>query len=104
MAMLDTASFAELFGTDAKNIKKATSSLIQRHDFSYREIVGDERDKLILDILKRIERDQQIIGAEERKEVWYKGSHANLQQFLSTAFALAALIPQFIRPGQPVRL
>lgn len=104
MATLDTAGFAELFGIDASNIKNATRSLIQRHDFSYREIVGDERDKLILDILKRIERDQQVIGAEDRKEVWYKGWDANLQEFLSTDFALEALIPKFIRPGQPVRL
>jgi hypothetical protein len=104
MATLDTAGFAELFGIDAGSIKNATRSLIQRHDFSYREIVGDERDKLILDVLKRIDGDQQVIGAEERKEVWYKGWDANLQEFLSTDFALEALIPKFIRPGQPVRL
>lgn len=104
MATLDTAGFAELFGIDAGNIRDTTRSLIQRHDFSYREIVGDERDKLILDVLKRIDRDQQVIGAEERKVVWYKGWDANLKEFLSTNFALEALIPKFIRPGQPVRL
>lgn len=104
MATLDTAGFAELFGIDAREIKDNTKSLIQRYDFSYREIVGDERDKLILDVLKRIDRDQQIIGAGERKEVWFKGWDANLQEFLSTDFALEALIPKFIRPGQPVRL
>jgi SAM-dependent methyltransferase len=104
MATLDTAGFAELFGTAASDIKDATRSLIHSHDFSYREIVGDERDKLILDILKRIERDQQVIGAEERREVWHKGWEANLQEFLKTDFALEALIPKFIRPGQPVRL
>jgi SAM-dependent methyltransferase len=104
MATLDTAGFAELFGIDAGNVRNSTRSLIQRHDFSYREIVGDERDELILEVLKRIERDQQVIGAEERKKVWYKGWDANLQEFLSTNFALEALIPKFIRPGQPVRL
>lgn len=104
MATLDIAGFAELFGIDAGNIRDTTKSLIRRHDFSYREIVGDERDKLILDVLKRTDRDQQVIGAEERKEVWHKGWDANLQEFLSTDFALAALIPKFIRPGQPVRL
>ena len=104
MTTLDTAGFAELFGIDAGSIKDATKSLIQRHDFSYREIVGDERDKLILEVLKRIDRDQQVIGAEERKEVWHKGWDANLQEFLSSNFALEALVPKFIRPGQPVRL
>lgn len=104
MATLDTAGFAELFGINAGDIRDTTRSLIQRHDFSYREIVGDEHDKLILDVLKRIDCDQQIIGAEERKEVWHKGWDANLQEFLSTDFALEALIPKFIRPGQPVRL
>jgi hypothetical protein len=104
MATLDTAGFAELFGVDASDIADITRSLIQRHDFSYREIVGDERDKLILDVLKRIERDQQVIGAEERKDVWYQGWDANLREFLSTDFAAEALIPKFIRPGQPVRL
>src|SRR5258706_16089169 len=104
MTTLDTAGFAELLGIDAGSIEDATKSLIQRHDFSYREIVGDERDKLILEVLKRIDRDQQVIGAEERKEVWHKGWDANLQEFLSTNFALEALIPKFIRPGQPVRL
>ena len=82
MTTLDTAGFAELWGIDAGIINDATKSLIQRYDFSYREIVGEERDKLILEVLKRIDRDQQVIGAEERKEVWHKGWDANLQEFL----------------------
>src|SRR5688500_8650569 len=104
MPTLDVAGFAELFGVDETHITGITKSVIENHDFSYRQIVGDEREKLILEILKRIDRDEQVIGADERKEVWYKGWDANRQDFLNSGYSLEALLPKFIRPGQPMRI
>lgn len=64
-----------------------------------REIVGAERDSLIVDILQRIERDTQKIGAPERIEAWREGWANALSMYRRTG----SLVPQFIKLGQPVR-
>lgn len=59
-----------------------------------RLIEGQERDKLILDILKRISSDTQVIASPERTSVWEKGWNEQLRS--------GGVIPKFIRNG-PIR-
>lgn len=96
--------FARSFGTGVQDIPDDCRELIARTDFKYKVLVGEERDKVLLDVLKKIESDQQIIGAEERQTVWEKGWEENLQDFIKSGYDLDKLIPKFIRPSQAVRL
>lgn len=95
--------FAQSFGTTSDDVRKKCSDIINKVDFTYSVIEGAERDTLILNILKRIDMDQQIIGAPERKKVWNKGWEENLNEFISSNYDLNKLVPKFIRYGQPVR-
>jgi hypothetical protein len=104
MGVLDTHAISELFGTDAARITGETKALIENSDLSYREIVGEERDRLILGVLKRIDLDQQVIGADSRKDVWYNGWDNTHQDFLNSGGSIESLVPKFIRTGLPVRL
>jgi len=96
--------FARSFGTNIEDIPNDCRKLITKTDFKYRLLVGKKRDKVILDVIKKIEFDQQIIGAEERQGVWEKGWAENLEDFIKSGYNLNKLIPRFIRPNQVVRL
>jgi hypothetical protein len=95
--------FAQSFGTTPDDVYEKCSDIINKYDFTFSVIEGIERDMLILNILKRIDSDQQVIGAPERKEVWNKGWEENRDEFISSNCDLNKLIPRFIRYGQPLR-
>lgn len=96
--------FACSFGTTVEEIPDDCRELIARNDFRYEILTGEERDKVILNVLKKIESDQQIIGAPERQTTWEKGWEENLQDFVNSGYDLNKLVPRFIRPNQAIRL
>jgi len=96
--------FARSFGTNIEDIPSDCRKLITETDFKYRLLVGKERDKVMLDVIKKIESDQQIVGAEERQGVWAKGWAENLEDFIKSGYDLTKLIPKFIRPNHVIRL
>ncbi len=100
---LKVEDFAKAFGVTAAQIPRNCRALIDQLDFSYAPLSPRKRDDLILAVLKKIDLDQQIIGAPERHEVWQKGWAENLKDFVASGHDLKALVPKFLRPGQPVR-
>jgi hypothetical protein len=96
--------FAGSFGTTVNDIRQCCGELIAECNFDYTIMKGPERDRVILDVLKKIEMDKQIIGAPDRKQTWDQGWAENLKDFIEDGYAVEALIPRFIRPGQPIRL
>ncbi len=96
--------FARSFGTTVEDIPDSCRDIIARTDFRYEILGGEERDKILLDVLKRIESDQQAIGAPERQTTWEKGWEENLQDFIKSGYDMDTLIPKFIRPNQAIRL
>ena len=95
--------FAQSFGTTVEDIPDDCRKLIAKTDFRYKILVGEERDKILLDVIKKIESDKQIIGAEERQDVWTKGWAENLEDFIKSEYNLNKLTPKFIRPNQAIR-
>lgn len=95
--------FARSFGTDVEDILEKCADSIKNIDFSYSTISGHEYDILILNILKRIDEDKQIIGTPERHQIWDKGWEENLESFINSNYDLSELIPKFIRYGQQLR-
>jgi len=96
--------FARSFGTTVEDIPDDCRELIIKNNFGYEILAGEERDKVMLDVLKKIESDQQIIGAPERQTTWEKGWEENLQDFANSGYDLNKLVPRFIRPNQAIRL
>lgn len=96
--------FACSFDTTVEDIPDECRVLITETDFRYRVLEGEERDKVILDALKRIESDQQVIGATERRDAWQRGWEENLRGLAASGYDLGTLIPKFIRTNQPIRL
>ena len=99
---LDAESFARAFGVD--RLPATCAELIAACDFRHRPLHGAERDAVILEVIKRIERDKQVIAAPERRDVWERGWREALNDYVSSGYAEDKLVPRFIRPNQPVRL
>lgn len=104
LADLTLEDFARSFDTTVENIPEDCKELITKTDFRYKILVGEERDKVLLNVLKKIEADKQIIGAPERQEVWEKGWTENLEDFIKSGYDLNKLLPKFIRPNRAIRL
>jgi hypothetical protein len=94
--------FANSFGTTTDDIPDICRDLIANTDFRYTIPKNKSRDNTILGVLKRIDEDIQIIGAEERKDVWEKGWSENLDDFKNNN-SLESLVPKFYRKGQAIR-
>ncbi len=98
---LDT--LAQSFGTTVDDITDECHDLLQNMDSRYYLVSGIEREKLIADILHRIDDDKQIIGAPERTDKWFKGWKENLDDLRNSDYDLDSLMPKFIRKNQPIR-
>jgi len=98
------ADFARSFGTTAAEIEKYCGELISRSNFRYRVLAGEERDRVILNVLKKLDTDRQVIGSPERQAAWESGWKENLDDFKQHGYDLNKLVPRFIRPDQPIRL
>ena len=103
MQKITEEDFARSFGTTVDDLSDECLKLIREKDFSFRRLAPDERDKVILDVLKRIENDRQIIGAEGRKAQWERGWAENLDKYVENNDNLDSLVPKFIRENQPMR-
>ena len=102
--VLDAAGFAGCFGATVDSLPARCRDLIEREDFSYQLMQGVDRDRTILEVLRRIESDTQKIGADDRKDVWERGWREILDGYVSSNFAPEKLVPKFIRASQAVRL
>ena len=103
MEQVTVDDFAQSFGTTVEDFPDECLKMIREKDFRYRRFDKKERDNVILQVLKKIEGDTQVIGATERKDVWEHGWAENLQSFVESGGDLDKLVPKFIRENQPIR-
>ena len=96
--------FARSFDCDSETFSTDLCNTIEKLNFNYRNPTFEENENLILEALLKIESDTQVIGAEERSEVWFNGWNENLQMYRDSGFDDTSLTPKFVRPGNPVRL
>jgi SAM-dependent methyltransferase len=90
--------FCRLFGV--KDLPAACARLVEGRDFSY-EIPRQE------DIARRVEdhiaSDRPTKVGEHRADIWESCWSENLDKFRQGGFDPEKLVPDFIKPGQPMR-
>lgn len=96
--------FARLFGTIAADIDDSCKELIDTTDFRYERLSGAERDKVILNILKRIDSADLVVSGDDRKPDWEKGWAENLHDFIDSGYDVSKLVPKYFKKNVPVRL
>ena len=93
--------FQEAFEVD--DLPAECLDIIAKKNFRYTSIQGAERDALILEVLRKLETDTQVVGAPERTGVWEEGWAENLRMFKESGYKREALTPKFIRPTKTIR-
>jgi len=101
---LTPGDFALAFGVPPDRLPRECVELIERTDLRYRVLDGADRDRTILEVLKRLEVDTQKIASVERRDVWERGWREALEEYVRSGYDEDALVPRFIRPNQAVRL
>lgn len=103
MQTLDVAAFADLFGVKENSLGERVRQCIKAHDFSYELVEGDERDNLILKVLKTLESNIPVSGPH-RLQRWEDGWAENLEAFEKSGYDLNALLPNYYKSGNNVIL
>ena len=100
---LEISQLANIFGTTVDGLGKNCQNFYNNLDMGYEVIEGDEREDLILNILKAIEEDKKVVATPQRTEVWYNGWKENLDDFTANQ-TINDIIPKFYKPNNIVRL
>ena len=95
--------FASSIGVDTADISDDCRRMIAKTDLRYRVLEGAELNKVILDVLKRIDSDRQKIASPGRRLEWQMGWEENLADFIQQGHAPEALTPKFLRKNQIMR-
>lgn len=100
---ITSKEIARSLGVPVSELTFDVLEVIRKESLSLRELTFTERDRLIVKIISRIREDKQVIASEGRAEVWERGWAENLELFRKNPTLDEALVPRFVRPGEPVR-
>jgi SAM-dependent methyltransferase len=95
---------SKLFGTTEEDIQDHCSDILDQVDLSYRFFNVEERDRLILQVIKRIYSSSLTIAGGDRHSEWEQGWRENLDEFLASGYQLEKLIPKYFKKDVPARL
>jgi SAM-dependent methyltransferase len=96
--------FARAFGVGNDELSPAVCEAIERFDFRYQDLSAPDRDRVILDILKKLKSNHFAKVGEQRKDIWEKAWSEYLQNFSSKNCDFDELNPKFINTNPVVRL
>jgi len=99
-----SADFAALFGLTQSTLPPACASLIVDGDFEYEIPHEARRDEIVLQVLRHIDSDRATQVGQQRAGIWESCWSDNLRKFVDGGYDPEELVPDFIRPGQPIRL
>lgn len=101
---LGVEDFAALFGAAVDELPDDALKIIAQHDFSYDTLSPKDEVKVNRSILARIDEGELSIAGPAGKGRWDKGWGENLDAFRRSDGDVGALVPKYIREGQPLRL
>jgi len=101
---LKKEDFANLFGIKENELPSGCVDMIKSFNFNYSVIEGSQRDKLLLNIFKRIDAGEFSLAGKEGLGRWEKGWGENLEELRKNDYDVSQLVPKYIRSGQPARL
>ena len=101
---LTAEGFAHLFGVSVAELSQPLRNKIESHDFAF--LVPDDgvQHSMLCDIRRKTAFGQFSIAGASNKSRWERGWQENYRDFVKSDYDLNALVPRFIRPGQPMRL
>ena len=102
MPQVTASDFAALFGV--ASLPPPCAELAARPDFRYDVLSGAAREKILAQVAAHVDSDRPTRVGEHRAEIWESCWSDNLQKFIEAGYDAEQLVPDFIKPGQPIRL
>jgi len=99
---LAAQDFSRILGESEKDLPQYCVDAIGKHDFRYRVLARSDRDKVIRDVMARLDSGQLSVTGHQEK--WQKGWSENLSDFVENGYDLKDLTPKYIHYGLPIRL
>lgn len=101
--LLTPQDLAALFGGTEDEVREWCGSYLASADLSYRPLTAPARDRVILDLLKRLSTTGFSRAGESRRGDWERGWSENLAEYQSSG-NVEALVPKYVKPDQLIRL
>ncbi|MGE4297674.1 MAG: hypothetical protein AB7E47_06565 [Desulfovibrionaceae bacterium] len=101
---LDLEDLARLFGAAPEELARHCHEEIASVDLHYSPLGSEERDALLLRILKTMDEPALPVAGESRKPDWERGWRENLDDFIASGHDVRALVPKYYRKRAPARL
>jgi len=96
--------FAALFGLADCELPGPCKALASASNFDYEVPEGRARDDIVLQVMRHIDSDKLTRVGPERAGIWESCWSENLQKFVQGGHDPEKLVPDFIKPDQPIRL
>ncbi len=96
--------FSALFGVAESALPAACKQFAEAADFNYETPQGSARERIVLAVMKHLDSDKPTKVGPERAGIWESCWSDNLQKFTESGFDPDRLVPDFIKPEQPIRL
>jgi hypothetical protein len=91
--LVSAKNLSKLFNTDYKEIKLHCDHLLKKKLY-FKYLRGFEKEKVVIDIIKRIFHDNKVVASKGRKKKWQDGWQESFAEYKKTKKELA-LIPKF---------
>ena len=99
---LGVKDFLDAFGGTGESVSPKLAMKVSQHNFNLRRPTASSRDKIVLEVLQRIQSDTQKIASKEREGAWQRGWKENLDAYTESKNP-SSLTPRFMRKGFPIR-
>jgi len=98
---LEVEQIADMLEIDVANIMPRCRELIDVSKLTYTLLEGDERDKIILRVLKTLDEELTRSG-KHRHVAWEDGWRENLEMFVESDYDTDKLIPKYFNSGKTI--
>ena len=96
--------FADIFGISSNKFSSSVKEKIEKNNFRYRLLDKSRRDSLLLEILKKINKnDLQKVGSQ-RKNVWESCWNTHKDTLKTGDFGFDQHVPPFVKDYRFIRL
>lgn len=100
---LTPQTFAKIFGTKIRAFPKRVTQAIERSNFRYRIVKGNEYEQIIVKILKTLNSETLKKTGPHRLSDWERGWKENLHEYKNFDFDVHHLIPKFVKKREYIR-
>ncbi len=101
---LTANQFAYLVGIDEGDVPEECIEILSEDNFDYEILQGQQRDSLMLEVVRKIDSGKMNIAGKEKQQVWETGWSENLDNFVESNYQESELMPKYYRPSQPFRI